>query len=177
MLIRISVIHFLWNVSNVMDIYRALWILMIWCINSRASVATVLNMQPCVPSCLWVITLRPRQNCRHFADDISKSIFLMKMYEFRLRFDWCVVPKDPVNNIPPLVQIMAWRRPGDKPLFEPMMVSLLTHICVTRPQWVNGSKSILKHVTCNVCVNVDKEVMLGCDLRTNGITGTRVDLE
>ena len=32
---------------------------------------------------------------------------------------------------------MAWRRPGDKPLSEPTMVSLLTHICVTRPQWVN----------------------------------------
>ena len=32
---------------------------------------------------------------------------------------------------------MAWRRPGDKPLPEPMLVSLLTHICVTRPQWVN----------------------------------------
>ena len=40
---------------------------------------------------------------------------------------------------------MAWRRPGDKPLSEPMMLSLLTHICVTRPQWVNlvryGSKT------------------------------------
>ena len=32
---------------------------------------------------------------------------------------------------------MAWSRPGDKPLFEPMMVSLQTHICVTRPQWIN----------------------------------------
>ena len=31
---------------------------------------------------------------------------------------------------------MAWRRPGDKPLSEPMMVNLPTHICVTRPQWV-----------------------------------------
>ena len=31
---------------------------------------------------------------------------------------------------------MAWRRPGDKPLSEPMMVSLLTHLCVARPQWV-----------------------------------------
>ena len=40
----------------------------------------------------------------------------------------------PINNIPPLVQITAWRRPGDKPLSEPTMVSLLTHI---RPQWVN----------------------------------------
>ena len=34
---------------------------------------------------------------------------------------------------------MAWRRPGDKPLSKPMMVSLPTHICVTRPQWVKGT--------------------------------------
>ena len=32
---------------------------------------------------------------------------------------------------------MAWRRPGDKPLPEPMVVSWPTYICVTRPQWVN----------------------------------------
>ena len=50
------------------------------------------------------------------------------------------VPKGPINNIPSLVQIMAWRRSGDKPLSEPMMVSLLTNICVARPQWVNPPK-------------------------------------
>ena len=44
------------------------------------------------------------------------------------------VPNGPINNIPVLVQIMAWRRPGDKPLSEPMLVSLPTHVCVTRPQ-------------------------------------------
>ena len=32
---------------------------------------------------------------------------------------------------------MAWRQSGGKPLSQPMMVSLLTRICVTRPQWVN----------------------------------------
>ena len=32
---------------------------------------------------------------------------------------------------------MAWHQSGDKPLSEPMMVNLLTHICVTRPWWVN----------------------------------------
>ena len=32
---------------------------------------------------------------------------------------------------------MAWRRPDSKPLSEPMMVRLLTHICITRHQWVN----------------------------------------
>ena len=45
------------------------------------------------------------------------------------------VPKGPINNIPALVHIMSWCRPGNKPLSEPV-VRLLTHICVTRPQWV-----------------------------------------
>ena len=47
------------------------------------------------------------------------------------------VPKVPINNIPALVLIMAWCQPGNKPLSEPMMVSLPSHICVIRPQWVN----------------------------------------
>ena len=46
----------------------------------------------------------------------------------------------PIDNIPAVVQIMAWRRPGDKPLSEQMIVSLPTHICLTRLQWV---KSVL----------------------------------
>ena len=29
-----------------------------------------------------------------------------------------------------------WPPPGDRPFSETMMVKLLTHICVTRPQWV-----------------------------------------
>ena len=33
---------------------------------------------------------------------------------------------------------MAWCQSGDKPLLEPMMVSLLMHICLTRPQWVDS---------------------------------------
>ena len=44
-------------------------------------------------------------------------------------------PKFRINNIPALVQIMTWRRPGDQLLSGPRMVSLLTHIRVTRPQW------------------------------------------
>ena len=35
---------------------------------------------------------------------------------------------------------MARRRPGNKPLSEPMMVSLLMHICITRPQWYSMIK-------------------------------------
>ena len=81
-------------------------------------------------------TMRPRQTGRHFADDIFKCILLNENVWITIRNSLKFDPKVPINNIPALVQIMAWRRPGDKPLSEPVMVSLLTHICVTRPQWV-----------------------------------------
>ena len=38
-----------------------------------------------------------------------------------IRISLKFVPKGPINNIPALVQIMAWRRPGDEPLSEPML--------------------------------------------------------
>ena len=85
---------------------------------------------------IQVNSLRPRPNRRHFADDIFKCIFFNENVWISIKISLKFVPKDPINNIPALVQIMAWRRPGDKPLSEPMMVSLTTHICVTRPQWV-----------------------------------------
>ena len=46
--------------------------------------------------------------------------------------------KGSIDNIPALVQLMAWCRPGEKPLSEPMVVRLRTHICVTRLQCNNG---------------------------------------
>ena len=39
-----------------------------------------------------------------------------------------IVKRAQINNIPALVQITAWHRPGDKPLSGPMMIILLTHI-------------------------------------------------
>ena len=83
-----------------------------------------------------IITSRPGQNGRHFADDIFKCIFLNENVWIPTKISLKFVSKGPINNIPALVQIMAWRRPGDKPLSGPMMVRLPTHICVTRPQRV-----------------------------------------
>ena len=71
-------------------------------------------------------TLRPRQNGRHFPDDIFKCIFLNENVSIMIEIPLKFVPMGAFNNIPALVQIMAWRRPGDKPLYEPMMVSLLS---------------------------------------------------
>ena len=82
-------------------------------------------------------TLRQRQNGRHFEDDTFKCIFLNENVWIPITISLEFVPKGPINNIPALVQIMAWRRRGDKPLSESMMVNLPTHICVTRPRWVN----------------------------------------
>ena len=84
----------------------------------------------------WVNTLRPRQNGRHFPDDIFNCIFLNENVCILIKISLKFVPKGPIINIPALVQIIAWHRPGDKPLSEWMMASLLTHICGTRPQWV-----------------------------------------
>ena len=46
------------------------------------------------------------------------------------------VLKGLINNIPALVQMMAWRMVSAKPLLEPMLVRLLMHVCVTPPRWV-----------------------------------------
>ena len=83
-------------------------------------------------------TLRPRQNGRHFPGDIFKCIFLNENAWIAIKISLKFVPKGPINKSLALVQIMAWRRWGDKLLSEPLMVSLLTHICVTRPQWIKA---------------------------------------
>ena len=93
-------------------------------------------------------TLRPRQNGRRFADDTFKRIFLYENVRILIYISLKFVPKHakgPIINNPALIQIMAWRRSGDKPLSEPMMVSLLTHICVTRPQWVKATVGLGKN--------------------------------
>ena len=69
-------------------------------------------------------TLRPRQNGRHFADAIFMYIFLNGNVWILVKISLKYVPNGPINNIPALVQIMAWRRSGDKPLSEPMMAGL-----------------------------------------------------
>ena len=91
---------------------------------------------------LWVKSLRPRQNGRLFADDTFKHIFFNENIRISIKISLKFVPKGLINNIPALVLMMAWRRPGDKPLSEAMLVSLLTHICVTRPQWVKPNQSL-----------------------------------
>ena len=56
---------------------------------------------------------RPRQNGRHFADDIFKRIFLNENVWISFKISPKFVPQVQINNIPALVEIMAWRRLGE----------------------------------------------------------------
>ena len=71
-------------------------------------------------------TLGPRKKWSRF----RRRHFQMHILEWR-----CLklIKNGPIDNIPALVQIMAWCLPGDKSLSEPMIVSLLSHTYVTGP--------------------------------------------
>ena len=56
------------------------------------------------------------------AANFLTTFFLKENVWILIKISLKCVPKGPINNIPALVQIMDWRRPGDKPLSEPMMV-------------------------------------------------------
>ena len=94
--------------------------------------------------------LRPRQNGHHFADSIFKCILLNGNVWISINISQKIVSKGQINNVPTLVQILAWRRLGNKPLSEPMMVIFLMHICITMPQWVNS---------CSGAISVDSTSM------------------
>ena len=123
---------------------------------------------------LWSLnTLRPRQNGHHFPDAIFKCIFLNENIWILIDISLNVVPKGAINNIPASVQIMALHQPGERPLSEQMMVILLTHICVTRPQWDKATNKslfqakafeddICKINACQFCPGLN--VLTHCDL-------------
>ena len=66
----------------------------------------------------------PEQNGCHFADVIFKCIYKDDnwiLIQIPLQF----VPNNPIDNKRALVQIMAWRRTGDKPVFETMLTQFI----------------------------------------------------
>ena len=80
--------------------------------------------------------LKPRQNGRHFPDDIFKCICIDENEWISMKISLKFFLMGQITNIPVLVQILARRRLGGRPLSEPMVVRLPTHVCVTRPQWI-----------------------------------------
>ena len=60
------------------------------------------------------------------ADDIYNRIFLNENHRISLKY----VPRSSIDNKPALVQVMAWRRTGDKPLPKPMLTQFIWRIYV-----------------------------------------------
>ena len=56
------------------------------------------------------------------ADNNFKCIFLNENDRILIWFSLKFVPRSPIDNLPALVQVMGWRRPGDKPLAEPKLI-------------------------------------------------------
>ena len=63
---------------------------------------------------------------------LEKQFWFQIWFTFHWNFFLCSI-----DNKMALVQVMAWHRPGEEPLSEPMMVRLLTEIWAMRPEWVN----------------------------------------
>ena len=55
------------------------------------------------------------------AEDNFKRILLNENYSIPIWISLKFVSRNPIDNEPALVQVMAWRRRGDKPLPEPML--------------------------------------------------------
>ena len=97
--------------------------------------------------------LRPGPNGCQFPDGNFKCIFFNENISIVIKISLKLVPKNSINNNPALVQITTWRRAGDKLLSESIVVRLLTHICVTWPQWSSG----------NISCTYDKNVFIACN--------------
>ena len=95
------------------------------------------HLKESIPEALFLHAKRPGSSFRHFthlpldkmaavlADVIFKCIFLNENDRILIRISLKFVPRCLVDNKPALVQVMAWRWLGDKPLPEPMMTEFI----------------------------------------------------
>ena len=86
----------------------------------------------------WFTRYRPREVRNSIYRYRKIHIDYRSKFLYRFISPISIIYGNTINNIPVLVQIMTRRFPVDKPLSEPLMVSLQTHIQVTWPQWVNS---------------------------------------
>ena len=69
----------------------------------------------------YINSSSPEQNGRHFGRQHFQLHFLNENDIILIQIWLKYVPRSPIDNNPALVQVMAWRRTGDKPLPEPNM--------------------------------------------------------
>ena len=84
------------------------------------AVELILNEQQDLPK-IHVNSSPPCQNGRYFAENIFKCIFMNEKFCISIQISLKFIPRGPSDNNSALVQVMAWRRTGDKLLSEPML--------------------------------------------------------
>ena len=62
---------------------------------------------------IWINKLRPRQDGRHFPDDIFKYIFLNENISISIIISLRFVPKSHINNTPTRRQAIIWTNYGN----------------------------------------------------------------
>ena len=72
----------------------------------------IMELSVCLATPHHINMLRARQNGYHFVDDAFKCIFLHENVMISIEISLKFVPKVQINNIPALVQIMAWHQQG-----------------------------------------------------------------
>ena len=98
----------------------------------RSSISCIQPVLSCVLQWWHINSSSHGQNGSH----VFKCIFLNENIWVSNKISLKYVPWGLIDNMSALVQIMAWRRPGDKPLSEPMLIG-------TRGRWVNLFDSYL----------------------------------
>ena len=87
------------------------------------------------------------------ADSILEWIFLNENVRILIQISLKFVPKSPIDNKPALVQVMAWRQTGDKPLPEPMMTQCTNaqHIGIMKCILLNDKFYVLIKISLKFC--------------------------
>ena len=147
-----------WYNHNMAHLVKKIWfcfgIIVLWHISGVFIIHQPTNANPPKHDTMWENWISLKLFRLHFGIQAYNHTFTMSLFNHQpkktvllneniwilLDISLKYVPWGLIDNNPTLVLIMAWRRAGDKPLSEPMMFSLLTHICITRPQWFKPSR-------------------------------------
>ena len=137
-----------WNPITRHNIYIYIWTEQ----TPTLSSLTDPGIPPCSFCCLFVFISHWGQDKMSAISQMTFSNVFSSMYEFHLRFHWNLFLRSQYSSIGSDNGLVP-QAPGDKPLSELMMVSLLTHICVTWPQWVMRVGTLLALLRTQVLVN------------------------
>ena len=136
------------NFKTFWQIRIKLWTNAFWVLPQHEFQRDILNSSP------------PGQNGRLFAENIFRCIFMNEKFYILIKISLKFVPKGPIDNNPALVQIMAWRRIGDKPLSEQILTRFTD--AYTRGRWVNCNSHLVSYLTSsweiwlNKCSTISK---------------------